>query len=90
MFGTATSLGCFGDDELDRVSPGLHRLPVAGDCESTVPAVSLDGASVTVPTFSPACASVSSAAASSCPVTFGTLTFSGPVDTSTVTGLPTG
>ncbi len=69
--------------------PAFTEVPGAGDCERTVPGFSVvEARLVTVPTTSPAFVSVASAADWDWPITSGTLTGAGPLETSTVTGLP--
>ena len=61
-----------------------------GDCERTVSGVWLaETWRVIAPTAKPAVVRVASAAFCVCPVTSGTCTWAGPLETDTVTGLPT-
>src|ERR1700730_5183580 len=70
--------------------PACSGVPVAGDCESTVPGdCVVETRCVTVPTVRDALVSVASAAVWDWPVTAGTRTGAGPLDTSTVPGSPT-
>src|SRR5207302_111477 len=86
--GTVTRFGACATVRLT-LAPLASELPPWGDCASTLPAFALeDTCELTLPTSSPALVSAASAAVWDSPTTSGTRTIAGPLDTSTVTALP--
>ena len=85
--GTATFFEATATDNVT-VSPFPTFVPAAGCCEITTPGGFVDGV-FAIADFNPAVFSFCTASELWRPVTAGTATFAGPLETSSVTALPT-